>query len=121
MKYNVDYAAEEIGELEATLTPIIEKYLEENKPVEVAKALVIVNKELYRYEEEARRLRLTGGLDTDIYKAIISGYRALSNKILKLSYEYKLAYEVSTLHKALRFSSETAGIYLTEYLESVTQ
>ncbi len=120
MRYSIDYAAEEIGELDAVLTPIVEKYLEE-KPVEVAKALVIVNKELYRYEEEARRLRLTGELDVDIYKTPVSRYRDLSNKILKLGYKYKIVHEVSTLHKALRFSSETAGIYLSEYLESATQ
>ncbi|MCP8315788.1 MAG: hypothetical protein H3Z51_02855 [archaeon] len=121
MKYGVDYAAEEIGTLELILIPIVERYLEEKKPIEVAKALAILNKELYRYEEEARRLRLTGELDIEIYKTIISGYRGLSSKILQLSYKCKLAHEVSTLQKALRFSSEIAGIYLAEYLESATE
>jgi len=105
--------------LESRLVPAIQRYLENNKTLEVAKALVIVNKELYRTEEEARRLRLTGELDLEIYQALTAGYRHIAEKIMSLAYKHKLAHEVSVLHKALRFSQETAGIYLQEYVRGL--
>jgi hypothetical protein len=47
------------------------------------------------------------------------GYRSLASKIMNLSYEYKLAHEVSVLHRMLRFSQDTAGIYLQEFVRSL--
>ena len=99
--------------------PAIERYLRNNQPIEVARALVIINKELYRIEEEARKLRLRGELDFDIYRVLTARYDTLVRKITNLSYSYKLAHEVSVLFKALKFSNETAGIYLQEYLRGL--
>ena len=118
-KYSSENAVEELHELERKMVPFIEKYLESNQTMEVAKALVIVNKELYRIEEEARRLRLTGELDPEIYRTLTRGYRGLAYKIMNLAQDYKIAHEVSVLQKALKFSSETAGTYLQEYVEGL--
>ena len=81
--------------------------------------LVVINKEMYRYEEEARRLRLTGELDQDVCTELGSGYNNIRRKILDVIAEHKLNSEVSRLFRIMRFSNEVAGPYLTEYLEEI--
>jgi len=86
---------------------------------EVAKILTLVSRESYKIDEEARRLKLTGELDLNIYSVLSKGYHEIANRIMELSYEYKLAHEVSALHKSMRFAKDAVETYLAEYLRSV--
>lgn len=108
-------------EIESKLLPAVVKYLENRQLVEVAKAVAIVDKEIYRIEEEARRLRLTGELDLEVCKMMTVGYRTLADKIMALSYHHNVAKEVATLNRVLRFSNEIAGTYLQEYVRSLEE
>ncbi|WP_161997807.1 hypothetical protein, partial [Escherichia coli] len=84
---------------------------------ELAKMLVMVDKEVYRYEEEARKLRLKGELELEVYREIISDFSEIKKKIFSILNENNLGNEVSRLYKLMRFSNELAGLYLREYLE----
>ena len=117
-KYSNENALNELNAVQETLAQKVEQYLEKSNALEVAKILTLVTRESFHIDEEARRLRLTGELDLDVYNTLSKGYHDLANAILQLSYEYKLAHEVSTLHKSMKFSKEM-DTYLAEYLRSV--
>lgn len=113
-RYSLDSAIEELNVLESVVVGKVRNYLEKCDIINAARGLVAVNKELYKLEEDARKLRLTGQLDRDIYNAMTGGYRLIANRIMKTAYEYKYAHEVSILFKALRFTNEVST--LAEYL-----
>jgi hypothetical protein len=66
-----------------------------------------------------RRLRLTGELDLDVYRELISSYNSIRQKIFKLVNENKLSNDISRLFKPMRFSNEVAGLYLAGYLQEL--
>ncbi len=119
-KYTTENSKQELEEVETILMPKVEQYLEKSEPLEVAKILTLVSRESYRIDEEARTLKLTGQLDTDIYNVLSKGYHEIASRIMQVSYEYKLAHEVSVLHKSMKFSKEI-DTYLAEYLRSVAE
>jgi len=43
----------------------------------------------------------------------------LASRIMTLACDHNVAHEVSVLYKAMKFSSDTAGIYLQEYVRSL--
>lgn len=116
MTYDFKHAEQELSELGERLISRAEVFADNYNVVELAKLLVMVNKEVYRIEEEARRLRLTGQLKLDIYHGMVRGYRAIVDQIFKIAYNNSIADEVRTVCKALKFSNDLAGTYLAEYL-----
>lgn len=120
-KYTTENALQELDKTETVLLQKAEEYLEQSNAVEVAKILTLVSRESYRIDEEARRLKLTGELDLDVYNILSKGYHDVASRIMELSYEYKLAHEVSTLHKSMRFARDSVDTYLAEYLRSVVE
>ncbi len=119
-KYTTENALQELDNAETVILQKIEQYLEKSDALEVAKILTLVGRESYHIDEEARRLKLTGQLDPDIYNVLSKGYHEIASRIMQLSYEYKLAHEVSVLHKGMKFSKEL-DTYLAEYLRSVVE
>ncbi len=119
-KYTADNALKELDSAEAIIMQKAEQHLEKSDALEVAKILTLVSRESYRIDEEARRLKLTGQLDLDVYNILSKGYHNIASRVIQLSYEYKLAHEVSTLHKGMKFSREM-DMYLAEYLRSVDE
>lgn len=113
-RYSLDNAIEELNVLESVLVGKVREYLEKNDIINAARGLIAINKELYRVEEDARRLRLTGQLDQQIYNAFTRGYRQIADRIMETAKEYRYAHEVSVLFKALRFTNEVST--LAEYL-----
>ncbi|MBI2183958.1 MAG: hypothetical protein HYU39_03255 [Thaumarchaeota archaeon] len=113
-RYSLDNAIEELNVLESVVAGKVRNYLEKTDIINAARGLIAVNKELYRVEEDARRLRLTGQLDLEIYNALTKGYKLIADRIMKTAYEYKYAHEVSVLFKALRFTNEVSS--LSDYL-----
>lgn len=118
-KYVTENALHELDKTETVLLQKAEEYLEQSNALEVAKILTLVSRESYKVDEEARRLKLAGELDLDIYNVLSRGYHEIANRIIELSYEYKLAHEVSALHKSMRFAKDAVETYLAEYLRSV--
>jgi len=116
-RYSVWTAGEELYVLEEELFKKAAQLVEKKDCYELARMLVVIDKEVYKYEEEARRLRLTGELDLDVYRELISSYNGIRQKIFKLINENKLGNDVSRLFKLMRFSNEVAGLYLAGYLQ----
>lgn len=65
---------DEIKELESRLLARTEELLENENYQEVVRMLSSINNELYQIEREAKRLRLMGKLDLDVYRALIDGH-----------------------------------------------
>jgi len=118
-RYSVWTAGEELYVLEEELFKKAAQLVEKKDCYELARMLVVIDKEVYKYEEEARRLRLTGELDLDVYRELISSYNGIRQKIFKLINENKLSNDVSRLFKLMRFSNEVAGLYLAGYLQEL--
>lgn len=119
-KHTTENALRELEHVEALLMVKVEQYLEKSQPLEIAKILTLVSRESYRIDEDARALELTGQLDPDIHNILSKGYHEIASRIIHLSYEYKLAHEVSVPHKSMKFSKEI-DTYLAEYLRSVVE
>jgi len=117
--YSMWTATEELYGLGERLYEKAKALVERNDCYELARMLAVIDKEVYRYEEEARRLRLTGELELDVYREIISDFSEIKRKIFNVLTERKLGSEVSRIYKLMRFSNELAGLYLREYLEEV--
>jgi hypothetical protein len=109
-KYTAENAFSELDNAETILLQKVEKHLEHSEPYEVAKILTLVNRELYRIDEDARTLRLTGELDHDIYTAMSKTYHDIARRIMQLAYDYKLGHEVSVFHKSLRLARRLTRI-----------
>ena len=118
-RYSVWTAGEELYVLEEELFKKAAQLAEKKDCYGLARMLVVIDKEVYKYEEEARRLRLTGELDLDVYRELISSYNGIRQKIFKLINENKLSNDVSRLFKLMRFSNEVAGLYLAGYLQEL--
>lgn len=115
--YSMWSATEELYELGERLYRKAKILAERKDCYELAKMLVVIDKEVYRYEEEARKLRLKGELELDVYREIISDFSEIKKNIFNILTERNLSNEVSKLYKLMRFSNELAGLYLREYLE----
>jgi len=118
-RYSVENAIDEVKVLESVLTGRVEKYLESKDIINAAKGLIAINKEIYKVEEDARRLRLTGELDVHTHTALTNGYRQIAERIMKVAYEHHFAHEVSVLYKALRFTNDAPN--LSDYLREADE
>ncbi|MBI3859798.1 MAG: hypothetical protein HY296_06155 [Thaumarchaeota archaeon] len=118
-KYNVDSVNLELSGLEAVLAERLTNSLETDDLLDVAKGLIALDKEVYKVEEDARKLRLTGQLDIQVYTALSGGYRRLSDRLTKLAQQDEHAREISTLYRALRFTNE--AVSLSDYLRELAR
>ena len=118
-KYSMWTVDEEFYGLEKQLLDKANRLVQERDAYELAKMLVLIDKEVYRYEEEARRLRLKGELNLDVYRELVSSYCNMKQKLFKLVNENKLSNDVSKIYRLMRFSNEVAGLYLAEYLQEI--
>ena len=114
MYYSVETAVEELTDLEAVIERRVRRFLEKRDIINAARGLIAVNKELYRIEEDARKLRLAGELDQKIYKIMIRGYVQIADRIINIAGEHNSLHEIMVLHKALRFTTEVST--LADYL-----
>lgn len=64
-------------ELELNLLEKADKLFKAKNYDAVAGLLVLIDNEIYETEREARRLRLKGSLDVEVYKTLMDGYHAL--------------------------------------------
>ena len=118
-KYNVESANIELNSLESVLARRVAGYLESDDVLNAARGLIAVNKELYKLDEDARRLRLTGELDVEIYHTMKNGYAQIADRIMKIANGFNYSREVSILHRSLRFSNEAPS--LSDYLREASE
>ncbi|NIP61271.1 MAG: hypothetical protein GWN01_10205 [Nitrosopumilaceae archaeon] len=95
-----------------------EYYLERSNSFEVAKIYALVRKELYKIDEDARKLKLTRELDPEMYDVMSSSCRDMGERVMDLAREYSLRNKVFEVYNAIRFSNEVNSTYLVEYLRS---
>lgn len=118
-RYTTENAMDELNFLGSILVQKVGNYLEDNDIINAARGLCAISKELYKIEEDSRRLRLTGELDVQIYTTLTKGYRQITDRIMSLAYEHHYAKEISSLHKSLRFTNEAPS--LSDYLGEVDE
>lgn len=118
-KYNVETANTELNSLESVVARRVEDYLESNDVINAARGLIAVNKEIYKLEEDARRLRLTGELDIEVYQSLRNGYARITERIMTIARGFHYSQEVSSLHRSLRFTNEAPS--LTDYLREADE
>lgn len=99
-KYTGQDASNELRELESRLLDKTVDLLENENIREVADILVSLNRELYETHREARKLRLRGALDVEVYKTLMAGYARIEGRIMECA-------------KVLDREEELRGIYLT--------
>jgi hypothetical protein len=108
--YNLDSVALELKNLEVLMTKRITDSLKTADYLDAAKGLIALDKESYKIEEDARKLRLKGELDLHVYSALSGGYRGLRDRMTRLAQHDGHSREVSTLYRALRFSNEAPNL-----------
>lgn len=113
-RYTTDSVNLELRNLEAVLADRLTNSLETSDFLDIAKGLIALDKEIYKIEEDARKLRLTGQLDVQVYAELSAGYRRLSDRMFKLAHRDGHDREISSFYRALRFTNE--AVSLSDYL-----
>lgn len=118
-KYNVETASVELNTLESVLARRVEEHLESNDVINATRGLFAINKEIYKPEEDPRRLGLTGELDVEIYRALRNGYARIADRIMAIARGFHYTREVSSLNRSIRFTNEAPS--LSDYLREADE
>jgi hypothetical protein len=102
-------ALNELKELESKLLSRAERLLKEKNVDKVAGILMSIDNEIYETEREARRLRLMGRLDYEVYRTLIDGYVDLQRQIIELSEKHGLEKDVRNMYSFLRIEASLAN------------
>jgi len=92
--YSSKEALNEMRELESKLLARTEELLKNKNARGVANILLSIENEMYQTEREARRLRLKGELDQDVYKTLVNGYVELEKQIMACASKFGLERDV---------------------------
>lgn len=98
-RYTPEHALEEVRYRASRVLSKSERFLRGNNPRPVAQMLVGIYTEIGRIEKEARRLKLLGSLDYDVYSTLINGYVCLMEATLKLAENYGFGDRVRSLYE----------------------
>jgi len=74
-----------------------------------AEMLISIDNEIYQTEHEARRLRLMGKLDYEVYRALMDGYVGLQRRIVELSEKHGLERDVKEVYSFLKLEASLAN------------
>jgi hypothetical protein len=108
-KYSKENALYELKELESKLLSRAEKLLREKNVDKVAGILISIDNEIYETEREARRLRLMGRLDYEVYRTLMDGYVDLQRQIIELSEKHGLEKDVRNMYSFLKIEASLAN------------
>ena len=108
-KYSKQDALYELKELESGLLSKTEKLLRDKNIDRIAEILISIDNEIYQTEREARRLRLMGRLDYEVYSTLMDGYVELQKRIIELSEKHGLAKDVKSMYSFLRIEASLAN------------
>ena len=73
-RYSEEDALKELKDLESIIMAGTENLLRNKNYREVARLLVSIDNEIYETEREARRLRLMGRLNYEVYRTLMEDY-----------------------------------------------
>lgn len=104
-QYTVKDALQELEEIRLNLESRVDELITKRDAEGIAYLLFSLRKEIDEIEREARRLRLKGELDLNIYRTLISGYQELTNHIMKESDRRGLREEVRSFYTFLLVES----------------
>ncbi|MEM2562131.1 MAG: hypothetical protein QXT06_07370, partial [Candidatus Bathyarchaeia archaeon] len=74
-----------------------------------AEMLISIDNEIYQTEHEARRLRLMGQLNYEVYRALMDGYVGLQRRIVELSEKHGLERDVKEVYSFLKLEASLAN------------
>jgi hypothetical protein len=117
-EYNPSHALDELGELGTKVLSYAELLVKKKKVVEVAKMYALVKRESEKVESEARKMRLTGTLDVEVYKNLTSGYDTLGRSILEIAKSQWLVGDVHVLSRCYYKTIDKQWSSLAEYVRS---
>lgn len=92
--YSSEDALKELKEIESKFLYKTENFVRDKNPEAIARILLAIDNELFETESEARRLRLSGQLDVNVYRTLIDGYFGLQRQVIELSEKYGLGRDV---------------------------
>ena len=107
-KYSTKESLNELSELESRVLSRTEDLLRNKNCRGVAEILISIDNEIYQTEREARKLRLMGRLDYEVYRSLIDGYVEIQKHIIELSEKYGLDGEVKSMYQFLRVEESLA-------------
>ena len=107
-KYSSKEALNELKYLESLIMARAENLLKSKDSRGVAEMLLSIDNEIYQTEKEARRLRLTGRLDYEVYRTLMDGYAELQKQIIELSEKHGLERDVRDMYAFLRIEASLA-------------
>jgi hypothetical protein len=114
--YSTQDAVKELHDIGVKLLAKAERDVSGKKVMELARMYALVMREYELVEAEARRMRLAGDLDPELYKTISEGYDSLGRGIMEIAKSKWLAGDVYVLSKSLRPSIYRRWSSLTEYV-----
>ena len=117
-KYNVQTAMQEYALLSEKVMQKVEFHLERDNSFEVAKIYSLVQNELYKTDEDARKMKLTGKLVPEMYDVMSNGCIDIGKQIILLSHEYSLGNKVYEIYNVIRSSNKITSTYLAEYMRT---
>jgi len=108
-RYSRKEALSELNYLESLIIARVENFLKSKDSRAVAEILISIDNEIYQTEKEARRLRLMGRLDYEVYRTLMDGYAKLQKQIIELSKEYGLERDVKEVYSFLKLEASLAN------------
>ncbi|MEM5854277.1 MAG: hypothetical protein QXG39_09375 [Candidatus Aenigmatarchaeota archaeon] len=108
-RYSRKEALSELNYLESLIIARVENFLKNEDSRAVAEILISIDNEIYQTEKEARRLRLMGRLDYEVYRTLMDGYAKLQKQIIELSKEYGLERDVKEVYSFLKLEASLAN------------
>lgn len=117
--YTTEEALNELDDIGLGLVKKVQDYLKAGDVVNATKGLVALRREMYKLDEDARKLRLSGQLESEVYRTLSVGYRQIAKMVFEAASDYERNDEVTKLYPVLRFSRDVPS--LSEYLHEMVE
>lgn len=108
-RYSSKDALNELRYLESLIMARAENLLKNKDSRGVAEILMFIDNEIDKTEREARRLRLMGKLDYEVYRTLVNGYVELQRQIIELSEKHELEKDVKDMYSFLKIEANLAN------------
>jgi hypothetical protein len=84
-RYLSDHAIAELADIGSKILQRVDYDLKRKRVFEAARAYALVKRESEKIEEEAKRLKLEGRLDEEVYRQLACGYESLGKGIMEIA------------------------------------
>lgn len=107
IKYTVNEAQLELQQVERDLIERVAEHLEARECGDVVLILMYLDTELELLVREARKLRLCGELNKDVFDVLVSGYTSIKDRIYELADQHKLLKAIRSLYAFRKYAART--------------